>query len=336
MGPDTHVWIASMTKAVTAAAAMQLVERGVLALDAPAAEVEPWLGEVLVLDGFDDDGAARLRPPQRPITLRHLLTHTSGFGYEFADAALARWSAARDAPMGSRAAFQVPLLFDPGDRWSYGVGIDWVGAIVEAATGRRLDVHLREALLEPLGMHDTGFRRTPEQAERAAVVHLRTPDGLVPIPFELPDEPEMLMGGGGLYSTVLDYLRFTRMLLGGGTLEGRQVLAPETVALMARDHLGELQVTGWRTANPMLSNDVDFYPGMRQGWGLSFLVNAERTPEGRSPGSLAWAGLANSYYWVDPAAGVTGVFATQVLPFFDATALGVFRDVERAVYESLT
>ena len=337
MGADTVVWIASMTKAITGAAVMQLVERGVLALDQPAGELVPYLDQVQVLDGFDADGTARLRPPARRLTIRHLLTHTSGFSYEFADASLAKFLTANPrGALGTQASYEQPLLFDPGERWAYGIGIDWAGRVVEAAAGQRLDQHLRDHLLGPLGMSDTGFSRSSGQLARAADVHLRTPDALVPIPFALPDDPEMLMGGGGLYSTVVDYLRFARMILGGGSLEGVRVLSPETVATMCQSHIGDLVASGWQTQTPMMSNDVSLFPGERAGWGLTFLVNPHRTAEGRSPGSVAWAGLANSYYWIDRTAGVAGVFATQVLPFFDDGARATFAAFERAVYDSLT
>jgi len=334
MATDTVVWIASMTKAVTATAAMQLVERGQLTLDEPLGDLVAYLGRIAVLDGFEDDGSPRLRDPARPVTLRHLLTHTAGFGYDFADAALSRFVGTQPtAGPGTIDSFELPLLFDPGDRWCYGVNIDWVGQVLEAVTGERLDTVLAASVLEPLGMVDTGFARTPAQRVRSADVHLRTDDGLTAIPFELPEDPEFLMGGGGLYSTVEDYLRFTRMLLGRGTLDGARVLAPETVDLMARNHLGALPATGWQSVNPIMTNDVDLTEDGPQGWGLSFLINAEPSPEGRSAGSLSWAGLANTYYWVDHQHATTGVFATQVLPFYDPAARRAFRAFEAAVQQ---
>lgn len=335
MRPDTVVWIASMTKAVTAAAVMQLVERGVLDLDQPAGDFVPYLREVQVLDGFDSDGTPRLRPPSRPATMRHLLTHTSGFGYEWAEESLARYVPTQpEAALGSIASIEHPLTFDPGERWSYSIGIDWAGRVVEEVSGQRLDAYFRDHLLDPLGMHDTTFSLSPAQRERSAGMHFRADDALVPIPFELPADPEMLLGGAGLYSTVVDYLRFTRMLLGGGELDGTRVLTPETVALMGQNHIGELSASGWRTYNPAMTNDVELYPGGESSaFGLTFLVNTRTTAEGRSPNSLFWAGLANPYYWVDPSAGVTGVFATQVLPFFDERSLAAFSSFERAVYD---
>jgi methyl acetate hydrolase len=337
MSPDTVVWIASMTKPVAAVAAMQLVESGVLDLDSPAGDLVPYLDEVRVVDGPVSEGPPALRPPKQAVTLRHLLTHTAGFGYDFTDPRLAQLvagtSGAAPAP-GSRASYEMPLLFDPGERWLYGTSIDWAGQVVEAATGERLDSYLQREVFDPLGMTDTGFRLDAERRARCATMSARTPTGLAPIPFELPEDPEMTFAGGGLYSTVADYLKFVRMLLGHGTLGGRRLLRAETVATMAENHIGELDAGTWRSANPALSNDVEFYPGMPNHWGLSFLINTETTPEGRSPGSLAWGGLANTYFWIDIARQVGGVFATQVLPFFDQPALEVFRTLERAAYSS--
>lgn len=332
MATDTVVWIASMTKAVTAVAAMQLVERGTVTLDEPLGDLVPYLGTVQILDGFDDEGTPRLRPPNTPVTLRRLLTHSTGFGYDFADAMLQRFVASQPvAVMGSTRSYEMPLLFDPGARWSYGIGIDWAGQVVEAVTGRRLDVVIADEICAPLGMTDTGFARTAAQLDRAAAIHLRTEDGLVPIPFALPDDPEFLMGGGGLYSTMPDYLRFTRMILGGGQLDGVRVLAADTIAMMSRNHLGSVAVTGWSTQNAVMSNDVDLAADGPQGWGLSFLINEQPTPEGRAAESLSWAGIANSYYWIDPVSQTTGVFATQVLPFYDEVAQQTYRAFESAV-----
>ena len=338
MRPDTIVWIASMTKAVTAAAVMQLLERGAIeTLDQPAGDFVPYLQRVEVLDGFAPDGTPLLRPPVRPVTVRHLLTHTSGFGYDWTEESLARYATTVPVrPAGSQAGYELPLTFDPGEGWSYGIGIDWAGRVVEAASGQRLDAYFREHLLDPLGMSDTSFAPTQAQGERLAGMQARGPAGLVPVPFGLPRDPEMLMGGGGLYSTVIDYLRFMRMLLAGGALDGTRVLAQTTVELMSRNQIGDLTAPGWRTFNPGMSNDVHLFPGHRTGWGLSFLVNLHQTIEGRQPGSLAWAGLANTYYWIDPTSQVTGVFATQVLPFFDEPALLAFSCFERSIYDEVT
>jgi CubicO group peptidase (beta-lactamase class C family) len=339
MTPDTVVWIASMTKAITATAAMQLVERGKLALDGPAVTVVPELGAAKVLEGFDAAGQPRLRAPKRPITLRHLLTHTAGYGYEIFSAAIAQYQTATGTPgitTCTNAALTTPLLFDPGDRWEYGINIDWAGKMVEAVSGQRLDRYFEQNIFGPLGMRDTSFKLSPSQQSRLASVHQRGADGtLAPIEFGLPQEPEFLMGGGGLYSTAGDYLRFAQMIMRDGALDGAAVLRPETVAQMAQNHIGQLESGVLQTAMPELSRDVDPFPGMSKKWGLSFLINTEQSPTGRSAGSLYWAGLANTYFWVDRRKKVCGVFLSQVLPFFDETAAGLFATFETEIYRAL-
>jgi methyl acetate hydrolase len=316
---------------------MQQVERGNLSLDGPASDACPYLGEVQVLDGFTADGEPMLRPPKRPVTLRHLLTHSAGFGYEIWNPDCVTYIERTGTPSifaGVEAGLRMPLLFDPGDRWEYGISLDWVGRMVEAVTGRDLDSVVRTEILEPLGMTSTGFRLGAGTGPRLAGVCVRGPDGLDRLDFALPDEPEFWMGGGGLYSTAQDYLRFTRMILRRGELDGERVLAAETVAAMSCDSLGGPDVSALRSIHPF-SNDAEFYPGMTQKWGLSFLINTEDTPEGRSAGSLAWGGLANTYFWIDPARNVTSVMATQIVPFFDVEAIALFRAFESAVYASL-
>ena len=339
MTPDSVFWIASMTKAITAAAAMQLVEQGKLSLDAPIGNVLPDLAAPQVLEGFDANGEPRLRPATKPITLRHLMTHTAGFAYNMWNGDMVRYLERTGTPpfsSGKAAALKVPLMTDPGTRWEYGTNIDFVGRAVEAVSGKRLDAYLRDHLFAPLGMSDTGFKIGDAQRKRLVAVHARGPDGsLAPIPFELEQDPEFHMGGGGLYGTAGDYIRFTQMILNKGSGNGHQVLKPETVATMAQNHIGELNMTRMNSAVAFSTNDVDFYPDMAKKWGLSFLINTARTPEGRSPGSLAWAGLANTYYWIDPARDVTGVILMQVLPFADGKCLETFAGFERAVYAGL-
>ncbi|MBX6746277.1 MAG: beta-lactamase family protein [Acetobacteraceae bacterium] len=335
MTPDTVVWIASMTKAITTTAALQQVEAGRLSLDEPIAEVLPELAAPQVLVGFEGSEPV-LRPARKPITLRHLLTHTAGFGYDFFNAEICAYMAARGVPgiiTCQRAALATPLVAEPGERWEYGIGIDFAGLAVERVTGQRLDAVLQERVLGPLGMRDTAFRIGAAQRARLAPMHAKAPDGtLSVIPFEVPQDPEFHMGGGGLYGTVLDYLRFCRMWLNGGTLDGARILAPETVREAMRDQIAPLEVPEIKSAIPASTNDVSLFPGMRKGWGLSFLINDEEVPGGRAAGSLAWAGLANTYYWIDPKRDRAGVIATQILPFADRQVLAMAEGFERAVY----
>ena len=337
---DTVVWIASMTKAITGAAVMQLVERGKLDLDSPAGPWVPDLASVQVLEGFDAAGAPRTRPPKRPVTVRHLLTHTAGYGYPIWSEALSRYYQVMGLPSpGSceMAALRVPLLFDPGERWGYGINLEWAGKVVEAVSGKRLSAYLQENLFGPLGMTDTAFKITPSMRERLAQVHERGDDGVLKtIDFEVPQEPESEMGGGGLYSTAGDYLKFVRMILNRGMASTGRVLKPETVDQMSRNHLGDLRVTMLETTMPARSNDIELFPNVPKSWGLSFMINEERAPTGRSPGSLSWAGLANCYYWIDPAKQLGGVYMTQIFPFGDRKSLPLYLDFESAVYQSLS
>jgi len=340
MTPDTVVWIASMTKAITGAAAMQQVERGKIGLDAPARDIIPYLGEVEVLEGFDRAGKPRTRKPKRDITLRHLLTHTAGFSYEIWNADIINYQTTMGVPGITgceNKALTTPLLFDPGERWDYGINIDWAGKMVEATSGKKLSQYLKDNVLGPLGMDSTAFFITPAMRERLARIHHRGPDGsLTPdMALEIPQQPEFEMGGGGLYGTAGDYAKFVRLMLNQGRSDrGEQVLKPETVAQMSKNAMGDSKVGLLRTAIPPLSNDAEFFPGIDKQWGLSFMINNAPAPTGRSAGSLAWAGLANTYYWIDQTKGIGGVYATQILPFADTKSLPLFYGFEKAVYDA--
>ncbi len=335
MALDTLFQIASMTKAIVSVAAMQLVERGLLTLDSPIGDLLPDLAVPMVIDGFDGE-AVRLRPARRPITLRHLLTHTSGLGYDFASADLLKARGPGGPPtFGLLAALKAPLLFDPGDAWEYGMSSDWVGLAVEAASGQRLDAYVAEHITGPLGMSDTMFHLDAARAERLAPLQSRTPDGgLMPFPADIGGGPEaeFLSGGGGLKSSAPDYLRFLRMLLGGGQFEGARILSAETVAEMGCNQIGALRAGAMASTMPLFSHPIDVFPGMDSKWGLGFLLNPDPGPHGRAPASLAWAGIANSYYWVDPASGICGLVMMQFLPFGDPGAQDVYAGVERLAY----
>jgi len=329
---DSVIWIASMTKAITGAAAMQLVERGKLSLDAPAADIVPEIAKKEVLLSIDADGTVHTRPPKRPITLRHLLTHTSGMGYDTWDAEIFRYVQVKGPfKPATMAALSTPLLFDPGERWEYSIAIDWAGFMVEAVSGQRLDRYMTENIFTPLGMGDTGFAISPGMRPRKAAVHVRQDGGgFSPTNHELDQAPEVFQGGGALYSTVPDYLKFTSTLLKGGA----PILRPETVAEMFRNSMNEgVLCRPLATQIPARSTDMNFVDGMK--WGLTFMINPEAFPGRRAAESLTWGGLANSYFWIDPAKKVTGVWATQLLPFYDPKAVAAFEDFERAVYAGL-
>ena len=337
MTTDSVFWIASMTKAITAAAGMQLVEQGKLSLNDPIGKVLPDLASPQVLEGFDAKGAPKLRAAKNPITLRHLMTHTAGFAYNMWNGDMVQYLEKTGLPAVTTCkndALKTPIMTDPGTRWEYGTNIDFVGKAVEAASGKRLDAYLRDHMFTPLGMSDTGFKIGDAQRKRLVAMHQRNEDGsLGVIPFELEQDPEFHMGGGGLYGTAGDYLKFTQMILNKGKGNGNQVLKPETVATMGQNHIGDLTMGKMTSAVAFATNDVDLYPDQVKKWGLSFLINTAKTAEGRSPGSLAWAGLANTYYWIDQSKGVGGVYATQVLPFADVKSLPLFHAFEKAVYD---
>jgi CubicO group peptidase (beta-lactamase class C family) len=337
MTVDTVFWIASMTKAITSVAALQQVEKGKLSLDEPLSKVLPQLDDVKVLEGFDAQGAPSLRAPKRPITLRHLLTHTAGFTYDIWSVDMVRYQQHQGVPgiIECRdVTLMTPLLFDPGERWEYGINIDWAGKAVEKVTGQRLEGYFKEHIFGPLGMKDTGFVLGADQRKRLATMHARTPDGtLAAIEFEMPQDPEFYMGGGGLYSTAPDYLKFLQMLLHGGTFNGARILEADTVADMNRNQIGDIEVTVLKTAIPESSHDAEFFPGMPKRWGLGYMISLEEAHTGRSAGSVAWAGLGNTYFWLDPKHKLAGLLCAQILPFADARVLDAFARFETAIYE---
>ena len=333
MSTDTDFRIASMVKLLTSIAALQLVERGKLKLDKPAGNIDPTLGSAQVLAGFDARGVPQLRPAQKPVTLRNLLTHTSGLSYPLWDPNVGRYlKRARRNPALPR----MPLMFEPGSRWAYGGSLDRVGRMVEIAGGQSLDRYFSDHITGPLGMNDTGFSLTEKQHARQASLHVRDATGkLLPQPLEKPHVPKAFSGGGGIYSTAPDYLTLLQALLNGGSFRETRILRPETVALMSTNQIGNLEAGILKTTNPALSNDVDFFPGVRLRWGLGHMINIDPVPDGRKAGSLTWAGLFNTYYWIDPTMRIAGVIMMQILPFADRQALKAYRQFERGICRAL-
>jgi methyl acetate hydrolase len=318
MTRDTIFRVASMVKLITTVAALRLVEQGKLSLEAPVPDIDPVIAAARVLDGFDPAGKPVLRPAKRPISLHDLLTHTAE---------------RRKLP-------HTPLMFDPGERWQYGGNIDWVGRIVQAVSGEPLDAHFRKHIFEPLGMNDTGFVISPAQWAREASGHRRQSDGSLkaePMGHQpkWPPAPQSFSGGGGICSSASDYLTLIRMLMHGGALNGVRILRPDTVALMGQNQIGSIDVGVLRTTAPTISNDVNFFPGIKLKWGFGHMITTQPVPEGRSAGSLTWAGIYNTYYWIDPKKRIAAVFMTQVLPFADQRVLRVYRQFERGVYAAV-
>jgi methyl acetate hydrolase len=342
MTVDSIFAIFSTTKAITGTACLQLVEDGKLDLDAPAKTYAPEIGKLQVLDGFDDAGKPKLRAPKRDITTRMLLLHTAGFGYDFFNANYNQLAQNHGQPSvitASHASIRTPLLFDPGEQWEYGSNIDWAGQVVEGISGKRLGEVMRERIFTPLGMEDTAFSMNESMRKRMVTMHQRDEKGvLTPLPdFTLPSDPEVHMGGHGLYSTVLDYAKFIRMWLNHGQGPGGRVLKKETVEMAAKNNLpGDMKIKGLPGVIPSLSNYAEFFPGMPKSWALTFMINDHEAPTGRPAGALAWAGLANLYFWIDRKNGVGGFWATQILPFADPASVGGYIDFETAVYRAET
>jgi methyl acetate hydrolase len=332
---DTVFWLASMTKAITCVGMLQLIEQGRAAIDQPAAELLPALANPQVLTGWSADGKPQTRPAKRAITIRHLLTHTCGMNIFMWDPDMSRYMETTgtsreidpDEPK-----LNLPLIFEPGERWQYSSGIDWAGVVMEAITGKKLGVYLQEAIFDPLGMDSTGFARTDSMYARQAHLHLRGADGkLVPQDKGPNRPPRIERGGGGLYSTAGDYMTFMLELLN----DGGRLLKPETMPLVTQNQMGDVRVTRMVTTNPALSYDAEFFPGVPKAWSAAFMMNLEDAPTGRSAGSLAWAGLTNCYQWIDPKKGVAGLVLSQSHPFADPIVLDLLYGLERHVYETI-
>ena len=331
---DSIFRIASMTKAITTAAALQLVEQGKTGLDEPVARYLAQFRNIEVLERFDDRGEPVLRPARTAPTLHHLLTHTSGLCYDIWDEAAFRYASLNPPRDEAKAG---PLMFEPGTRWQYGQGLDWTGRLVEAISGLTLEEYFQRNILRPLGMNDTSYIMTAQKFDRLVSNYQRTGSGgLEENERQLPSPPKSFSGGGGLYSTAADYVRFMQMILNRGAgPRGARILAAKTVASMEVNQIGAATAGKMKSFRPSVSSDVDMQPGQTEKWGLGFLINTTAYPGGRSAGSLAWAGLDNTYYWIDPKRNICAVILMQFLPFVDKEAIGLLGDFERAVYRSL-
>ncbi|MEH2615031.1 serine hydrolase domain-containing protein [Bradyrhizobium sp. AZCC 1693] len=333
---DALFRIASMTKPVTSVALMQLIEQGRLGLDDPAEKYLPELAGLKVIESFDKaTGAYQVRPASRPPTVRHFLTHTSGLAYPFTSEI---WRDLKPRA-GETYPFGGPLLFDPGERWHYSTSTDVVGRLVEVVSGQKLEDYFRQHIFAPLKMDDTSYN-VPEAKGTRLVAQQQRAGARMDGAIEL-QKPQLGLtiaapiGGGGLASTADDYGRFVRMLLNGGALDGVRVLKAETVALMGQNHIGAVSVPALKSALPR-SADFTFIADGRDKWGLGFLITADQVAGKRSPGSLSWGGINNTFFWIDPTRGIAGVIMMQYLPFADAKALAVCDAFERGAYQLVT
>ena len=335
MTVSTIFRIASMTKPVTSVAVMQLVEAGKVKLDGPAGQYLPEIAKAQVIDRVDPKtGEAMMRPPKTPVTVRELLSHTSGYGYDRWDPVLHDYRNKALASGVEPAAFKEPLLFDPGTKWQYGTSTAWLGRLVEAVSGQTLEQYCRQKIFDPLGMTDTSYDVAPDKQTRLATLHQRASDGkLTEVPATPLQPVTVYRGDGGLYSTAPDYVKFMNMILGSGQSGSVRILRPETVAMMEKNQIGGLSLPEFKSVIPQQSLDGRV-PGGLDKFGLGFAINTKAEDGGRGAGSLAWAGLDNTYFWIDPTRKTTGVIMMQILPFLDRSALETLTNFEHAVYAS--
>jgi CubicO group peptidase (beta-lactamase class C family) len=341
---DTRFRIYSMTKPVTAVAAMQLYEEGAFSLKDPVSAFIPSFAEMAVYrDG--PASAPRTEPATRPMLLWHLLTHTAGLTYGFHHAhpvdAMYRaagfeWVPRPGADLAECCELWagLPLLFEPGSEWNYSVASDVLGRVVEVVSGQPLDRYFAERIFGPLGMGDTGFWVEGEAAAQLAALYAAGPDGGPAVRFDQLGvralrRPSCLDGGGGLVSTAADYHRFTQALLGGGELDGARLLGSRTLAYMARNHLpggADLERFGRR-----LFAETTF-DGVGYGLGFAVLLDPVANKVLSSAGEYAWGGLASTFFWVDPAEQLTAIFLTQLVP---STTYPLRSELRQLVYQAL-
>lgn len=330
---DTTFAMFSTTKAVTGLILMKLVEDGLVSLSDPVSKYLPEINDVEVLLGFDENGVPQTKKPDNEVTVDMLMLHTAGFGYEFFSEDDAKYREAKGVASvltSTPAGIQSVLLFEPGTDWNYGVNIDWVGRVIEAVTGLRLEDAMKKYLFEMQDMKNISFTPPEDMKQRRAVIHLRNEEGTLSANTELaaPGTPEMDMGGHGLYASIDEYMKFIRVILNNGD----NVLSNDTVEQMLTNGLGELKSGGWKTSNPVLSNDGEFFPGYEKTWAYTFQVNETPLPTGRPAKQVMWAGLANLFYWIDVENGIGGFWATQIFPYQDPASYLGYLEFESAVY----
>ncbi|HUA71761.1 MAG TPA: serine hydrolase domain-containing protein [Solirubrobacteraceae bacterium] len=335
---DTHFRIMSMTKIVATTVALQLVEQGKLDLDAPVERYCPEFAEVEVLEGFDGD-TPRTRPPASKATVKQLVTHTTGLGYWFFSPELVKWESVTGIPnilSGLNAIFKAPMLDDPGSRFIYGINLDWLGQVIHAASGMKLDEAIAHGVTDPLGMKQTTFVMSDAQRANSVPIHLQGEDGAwAATEIDLVQEPEYWAGGHGLHSTPRDYMKFQRMLLGNGTSpDGVKILESATVDAAFTNQIGDLDFPAeLATADPTATCDFNAGAGFK--WGYGLLLNSEDIPGARRAGTGSWAGLLNTHFWVDRTTGIAAAIYSQTLPFVTGPALALYQTFEGALYASL-
>lgn len=333
MAKDTIFNIASMTKPVTSVAIMMLVDEGKLTLDDDVAKYLPKYKDPVVITNFNAaDATYQTRPAKRPITVRHLLTHTSGIGYGFASPIVAAIQQKAQREKRTVSELDMPLLFDPGDSWAYGASTRVLGSLVEAVSGQKLDAFLASRILHPLAMHDTAYSVPAANNGRVVSVATRVDGTLVERPAG-PTNASPVQGDGGLFSTAADYAQFVKMLLNDGRAGSARILSAKSARSMFDNHTGKVVVPLQKSTNLALSKDFPFGAG-EDNWGLGFELARPKARKAntRAPGSGTWAGIFNTHFWIDRQNKVAAVVMMQLLPFYDDEAMKVLAGVEERIY----
>lgn len=336
-GEDTIFRIFSMTKAIGATAAMILIDRGKLEPDTPVEAILPEYKNVRLLKGYEN-GQPVLVPPTRKPLVSHLATHTSGMEYEFWNTDVVKYMEVTGHPgvlSGLEQSLYYPLMTEPGTRWGYGPNIDWLGRIVEQIDGRSIVDFCQAEIFDPLGMSDTSFEVPASKADRLADVYLRGEGGqFSAIELNPPSHPEVYGMGHALYGTAPDYIRFLRMFLNEGELDGERILSKPSVKWMLQDHMNGLSLNRMNSASP-LTADVEPFDGAHLTHSFGFVRNTNDIPGRRKAGSQSWAGVLNSHYWFDPTSNVAAVIMTQTLPFWEQPWDDLYADFEKETYRAL-
>ncbi len=334
MPVDAIFAIASMTKPVTSVAIMMLREEGKLQLDDPVSKFLPGFDHLQVITKFNEkDAAYETRPAKRPMTIRHLLTHTSGIGYGFTNPIEHRLTQTT-----KKGEWELPLLSDPGEKWTYSSSTRVLGMVVEKITGVPLEDYYQQRIFKPLGMVDTSFavaadkqRRMPTQYNRVNGLLQAQPKAPIP---STPAPP--FRGDGGLYSTVRDYAKFIQMMLNGGRLGAAKILSVASVKMMGENQIGAIFVETQPDADKQRTKPFPLGAGRDKfGFGFQIASNDPQYAKFRSPGSMSWAGIYNTEFWIDPVKHIGGIQMMQVLPFYDDGAIRTLRDFEELVYKNL-
>jgi methyl acetate hydrolase len=329
MPADAIFRILSMTKPVTSVAIMMLQEQGLLDLDDKISQYLPDLVGREVLIAFNEsDASYSSRPATREVTIRDLLTHTAGFGYDFSnDTLCVLCNGGKQSPR------DLPLLHEPGSQWTYGMSTRLLGEAIERITGKPLDVFFDSHIFRPLGMNNTGFKLKPDSRDRLVSLFRRVDGKLIGEP-----RPELYVpfvaGDAGLLSTADDYIRFLQMLLNMGQFGNTRLLTTQSVKKLTTNQIGSLRIQKQPGAIPYLSNHFPLGAG-EDTFSLGFQLKEGNEENTRSVGSYSWAGLFNTHFWADPQQGIAAVLLLQVLPFYDDLCIRLLTDFEHHIYRNL-